>query len=254
MLLEWIGSLLVAQYLFFPQKGIQFNPAQFQMPYEEVRLRNDDGQRLHGWFFPGTKAQTLLYLHGNAGNISNRLDKIQFLRQIGWSLFIFDYRGYGDSEGSPSIEGVLKDSEAALRYLVRSRQIPTEQIILFGESLGGALATDLASREPFGGVILESNFTSLRDMAQSAYPFVPDLIVPDVYRSIEFIRQIKAPLLIIHGAQDHIIPVEMGKRLFKSAPHPKRFYSVPQASHNDVYVVGQREYLRQIEEFLDGME
>ncbi len=175
------------------------------------------------------------------------------LRQANASLLIFDYRGYGGSEGAPTLEGVVQDTNAAYRWLTGGNvRTPPEKIILFGESLGGALAVDLACREPVGGVILESTFTSLRDLAQKVYPFVPSRLVPDVYRSREIIRGLTAPLLVIHGTDDEIVPFSMGQALFGAAPHPKRFYAVPGAHHNDVPAVGGREYLRQIEEFLNA--
>lgn len=248
--LEGLSGALVAKFLFFPLKVIEYYPSRLEIPYEEVHLKNDEGQRLHGWFFPGKTDRTLLYLHGNAGNIGDRLDKVQFLRRIGWSIFIFDYRGYGGSEGNPTIEGVQRDSDAAFRYLTAMRKIPNEQIVLFGESLGGALAVDLAAREVVDSVILESTFTSLREIARNAYPFVPAAAIPDAYRSIDRIRHIKSPLLVIHGQDDEIIPFEMAKRLFEAAPHPKRFYAAEGAHHNDVYLVGRLEYLKTIREFL----
>ncbi len=247
-------SLIAAKFLFFPLKVIGFYPSQLQIPYEDVRLKNDEGKLLHGWFFPGKRDQTLLYFHGNAGNIGDRIDKIQFLKKIGWNIFIFDYRGYGGSEGVPTIEGVQKDSEAAFRYLQEARKIPNEQIVFFGESIGGAMAVTLANREPVAAVILESTFTSLRDMAASAYPFIPSVVVPDAYKSIDLIRHLKAPVLIVHGSRDEIIPFEMGKKLFEMAPHPKRFYPVPEAHHNDVYIIWKSNYLKEIEKFLTAVE
>ena len=249
-LIEGLTSLLVAQFLFFPSKRLNFSPSQFQLNAEEVRFQNGSGQPLHGLFFPGPRDRTLLFFHGNAGNIGDRLDKIRVLKKIGWNIFIFDYRGYGGSEGFPTIDGIIEDSEAALRYLTGIRKIPNEEILLFGESLGGAPASRLGSREPFGGLILESTFTSLRDMAKSVYPFVPAAAVPDAYRSLDHLRTIKSPLLVMHGTADEIIPFEMGKKLFEAAPHPKRFYPVRGAHHNDVYLIGGSNYLRQIEEFL----
>ncbi len=252
-LVEGVIAMVLAKFIFFPTKVLALYPSQTEMPYEEVRLKNEEGQLLHGWFFPGKKERTLLYLHGNAGNIGDRLDKIRFLRRIGWSLFIVDYRGYGGSEGSPTVAGVLKDTDTAYLYLTQKKKIPPEQVILFGESLGGAMAIDLASREPLGGMILESTFTSLRDMARFIFPIIPTAIAPDSLRSLSSIRRIKSPLLVIHGTKDETVPYEMGKRLFEAAPHPKRFYTVPGAMHNDAYVVGNLEYLKQIEEFLAGV-
>lgn len=243
-------AVLVSKFIFFPVKVIEFYPSQLEIPYEDIRFQNDDGLTLHAWYFKGKKDTTLLYLHGNAGNIGDRLDKIQLLRRFGWNILIFDYRGYGGSEGEPTIDGVVRDTEAALRFLTTVKKCPNEKIVLFGESLGGALALPLAKRGPLAAVILESTFTSLREMAKSIYPFVPSFLIPNVYRSVEEIRHITAPVLIIHGTDDEIIPVEMGRRLFKAAPHPKRMFEVPKAHHNDVYLTTKLEYLKNIEEFL----
>ncbi|MBI2082363.1 MAG: alpha/beta hydrolase [Deltaproteobacteria bacterium] len=251
MIVTWLATKL----LFFPIKSISFYPSQMETPYEEVRFKNDEGLLLHGWFFPGTKPdRTLLFLHGNAGNIGDRLDHIKQLLKIGWNIFIFDYRGYGGSEGSPSIEGLQKDTDAAYRWLVSGKEgtkfLP-EQIVVWGESLGGAYATDLATREPLRALILQSTFTSLHDIAQTHYPFIPKPIVPDIYRSIDKVRKIRSPLLVIHGTSDETVPFWMGKKLFESAPHPKRFYEVKEALHNNGYEIGKKEYLSQIEVFLN---
>lgn len=241
---------VVEKFLFFPTKVHSYHPSQTNGPFEDLFFDASPGLRLHAWFFSGKRTdRTLLYLHGNAGNIGDRVDKIQFLRKLGWNIFAFDYQGYGLSQGSPSIEGVLTDSRSALHYLTGKIGIPNDQIVLFGESLGGAMAVDLAHEEPVAAVILESTFTSLRDLAHEVYRFLPSGIAPDVYRSLENIRHVKAPVLVIHGVEDEIVPFSMGKKLFDAAPHPKRLFSVPKAHHNDVYEVAKTEYLKEIEEF-----
>jgi fermentation-respiration switch protein FrsA (DUF1100 family) len=245
-------AAIVAKFIFFPVKAHDYLPSQLETPYEEVFFKNEEGLALHGWFFVGKKDRTLLYLHGNAGNIGDRVDKIRFLKGLGWNIFAFDYRGYGLSQGSPTIEGVLEDSRAALHYLTEKIGIPNEQIVLLGESLGGAMAVDLAHAEPVAAVILESTFTTLRDLAHEVYRFLPSGVAPDVYRSIDLIRHIKAPVLVIHGAEDEIVSFSMGKKLFEAAPHPKRFFSVPGAHHNDVYEKAGKDYLREIEEFFSA--
>lgn len=245
---------VLSRFLFFPTKTLAVYPSRLETPYEEVHFKNDEGAFLYGWFFSGMRTdRTFCYLHGNAGNVADRLDKILTLRKIG-NVFIFDYRGYGVSEGTPSIAGVQKDSDAAYRWLTSAREkdlIPPEQVILFGESLGGALAVDLASREPIAAVVLESTFTSLRELAANLYPFVPSAIVPDVYRSHEAIRHLKSPVLVIHGTADELVPFSMGEALFQKAPHPKRFYEVKGALHKDCYLRGGKDYLQQIENFLN---
>ncbi len=249
-ILSGLSGLLTNKLLFFPVKVIGVYPSQLEIPYREGFFNNDDGHRLHGWFFPGKSDRTLFFLHGNAGNIGDRVDRIRFLSKIGWNIFIFDYRGFGGSEGSPTIKGVIQDSRAALRYLCETLGFQGEQIVLFGESLGGALAIELGSEAPFEAVILESTFTSLHEMAQTAYPFIPQALVPNAFHSVEKIRQLKSPLLVIHGTNDPVVPFSMGKKLFEAAPHPKRFYVVEGAVHNDVYLRGGSDYLKVLEEFL----
>lgn len=251
---DGVMAAIAAKFLFFPEKVLEFYPSRLEIPYEDVRFQNDEGLTLHGWYFPGKCAPqaetTLLYLHGNAGNMGDRLDKIQFLKRFGWSLFAFDYRGYGGSEGTPSIEGVVKDSEAAFRYLAETRKTPDKKIVLFGESLGGAMAVHLAHQGPVAAVILEGTFTSLRDLGSRIYRFLPSLAIPDVYRSVDLIKHVKAPVLVIHGTDDEIVPFEMGQRLYDAAPHPKRIFPVKNAHHNDAYVTAKLDYLKEVEEFL----
>lgn len=248
-----ITEMVVEKFLFFPTKVHSYHPSQIDGSVEDLFFEAEPGIRLHAWFFAGKrKDRTLLYLHGNAGNIGDRVDKIQFLRKLGWNVFVFDYQGYGLSQGSPSLDGVLNDSRAALHYLTEKVGIPNEQIVLFGESLGGAMAVTLGQEEPVAAVILESTFTSLRDLAHEVYRFLPSGVAPDIYKSLENIRHIKSPILVIHGLEDEIVPFSMGKKLFETAPHPKRFFGVPGAHHNDVYEIARSDYLQEIEEFLSA--
>lgn len=254
MMIKMLSAFLVSKLLFFPAKTLDQLPSHLDAPYEEVRIRNSEGLLLHGWYFPGQKTErTLLYLHGNAGNIGTRTDKLLFLRRVGWNILIIDYRGYGGSEGNPTIDGVIEDAKAAHDWLTQgdNYQIPAERIILWGESLGGAIAAELAAQKKIGGLILQSTFTSLREIATDHYPWVPKNLVPDRFRTIETIRHLPCPLFIVHGSEDSTIPVSMGRHLFEAAPHPKRYYEIPGAQHNDDYLVGQKEYLSRIEEFLN---
>ncbi len=252
-MLETMMLWFATKLMFFPVKAIAAYPSHLEIPYEEVRFHNEEGLLLHGWFFHGKRSPlTLLFLHGNAGNIGDRLEMIRFLSRIGWNIFIIDYRGYGGSQGSPTIPGVIEDSDAAYRWLTRGKPETTPgKVVIWGESLGGALATELASREPAGALILQSTFTSLRDIGKFHYPFLPSALAPDLFRSIETIRKIRSPLLVVHGTEDETVPYSMGQRLYEAAPHPKRFYEIPGAHHNDTHLFGKNEYLLQIEEFLN---
>lgn len=246
-----VTESVVSKFLFFPTKVHQYHPSQIDGPVEDLFFDTSDGLRLHGWFFTGRRTdRTLLYFHGNAGNIGDRVEKIHFLLKMGWNVFAFDYRGYGMSQGSPTIDGVLDDGRSAFHYLTEKIGIPRDQIVLFGESLGGAMAAEIAAEESVAAVILESTFTSLRELSQAVYRFLPEIATPDVYRSVDRIRHSKAPVLVIHGTEDEIVPFSMGKKLFESAPHPKRLFAVPGAQHNDVYEKAGKDYLKEIEEFL----
>lgn len=250
-MLSKLSRWVTERFLFFPEKTIEFYPGQWNLNFEELLFSSDDGMALHAWFLPGgAPNRTLIYYHGNAGNMGDRLPKIKQLHGIGMNIFIFDYRGYGGSEGLPSLQGVVTDSLAAYRYVLSREDIDPNHIILYGESLGGAMAVQVAAQEKFTGLILESTFTSLLDMKRSAYPFVPDLIVPNEYRSIDFIKEVHEPILILHGTADKTVPFEMGKRLYEAAPHPKRFVPVEGADHNDIIDLAPDQYVQSIEEFL----
>jgi len=250
-LMHSLTTWLAVRLLFFPTRTIELYPGQWDLNFEEVMFGSADKIALHAWFMPGgSPNRTLIYYHGNAGNIGDRLPKLKRLHQIGMNIFIFDYRGYGGSEGQPSLEGVVEDSLAAYRYVLSRGDIDPNHIILYGESLGGALALQVAMQEKISGLILESTFTSLMDMKQASYPFVPNRMVPDMYRSIDLIRNVHEPILILHGTKDRTIPFRMGEQLFQAAPPPKRFLPIEGADHSDIYDMEPEQTLQQIEEFL----
>lgn len=250
-ILDSLAFGLASKLVFFPEKTIEFYPGQWNLNFEEVMFRSSDGLAIHGWFMPGgAPNRTLIYYHGNAGNMGDRLPKLRKLHGIGMNLFIFDYRGYGGSEGAPDLHGVVDDSLAAYRYVLSREDIDPNHIVLYGESLGGAMAIQVATQEKLSGLILESTFTSLLDMKRSAYPFFPDRIVPNEYRSLDLIRQVHEPILIMHGTQDRTIPFRMGEELFKAAPHPKRFVAFEGADHSDIIDREPAKYMQSIEEFL----
>lgn len=245
-----IRTWLAIKCIFFPMKMVEFHPGQWDLSFEDVIFESTDGLKLHGWFFPGGPPnRTLIYFHGNAGNIGDRLPKLKKLHGIGMNIFIFDYRGYGGSEGKPSLKGVVEDSLAAYRYVLSRQDVDPNHIILYGESLGGAMALEVAQQEKYSAIILESTFTSVRDMASAVYSIIPRFIVPDVYRSIDMVREIREPILILHGAKDEVVPRKMGERLYQEAPQPKRFVSFPNAEHSNIYEVAPQEYVQEIEKF-----
>jgi len=238
--------------LFQPMPGVDLDPAALGIEAESLFLEAEDGVRVHAWFLPGASAaapRALLFLHGNAGNASQRLPNAALLARLGWDVLLLDYRGYGLSEGRPSERGVVADARAALAHLTGVRGLPESRIALFGRSLGGAVAVELAAGRGLAGVVLESTFTSLEDMARQLVGPLGRLV--SGFESIGRIPELRAPLLVLHGDRDEIVPIALGRALFEAAPEPKRFVVIGGAGHNDTVAVGGRDYLRRIGDFLD---
>ncbi len=218
---------------FFPSREIFATPAALGLPFEDVELETADGERLHGWWVPGARPEgkgTVLLFHGNAGNIAGRLIFLEKLGRLGFSVLLFDYRGYGRSTGSPSEKGTYLDAQAA-RSALPAGDGP---ILYLGISLGGAIAAALALESPPDGLILQSTFTSVREMARVHYPMIPALMVPDAYPTLRRVAQIRVPTLFIHGEADRVVPVQHAVELHRMAAGPKRLERVPGADHNDV--------------------
>ena len=238
--------------VFFPDADFIGTPLDFGLDYEEVWFASEDGVQLNGWWVPSPGAPVFLWFHGNAGNISHRLENIKLLvEEVGVQVFIFDYREYGKSEGSISREGTFKDAAAAYRYLTMTRGVPGSDIILFGRSLGTALATDAALKGPSRALILESAFTNSQEMAKLYAPFLSDWRPKVPYDNLGRIGGVKVPVLVIHGSHDEIIPVDMGRRVFDAAPEPKELYIIPGAHHNDTYLAGGPEYVKRLRSFIE---
>ena len=250
------GARLVGRSLvFFPEREIEQTPADWDLPFEDVSFLTLDGVQLHGWFVPGDREVTLLWFHGNSGNISHRLENLKLLHdRLGVNIFIFDYRGYGRSDGRISEQGTYLDGEGAVLYLRSRGDIRADRVVLFGRSLGSAVAVDVATRYPAYGLILESPFTSVSDIAKRSFRFLPwGRIIGIRYDSLSKIRGISGPLLVLHGDRDDVVPMENGQRLFRAAPSPKEFYVVEGAGHNDTYTVGGEEYFATLRRFVDGL-
>jgi uncharacterized protein len=231
--------------------------------FEDVQLNATDGVRLHGWYCtphtgrggalePIQTNATLLFLHGNAGNISHRYEIVEDLVKLPVNVFIIDYRGYGKSEGSPSEQGLYADARAAWDYLTKTRGIPASHIVIFGESLGGAVAIDLASRTNACGLVVQSSFTSIGDMAAELLPFVPRFMLRTKMDSLSKIASVSVPKLFIHSQADEIVPYKLGRRLFDAAPAPKQFYEVKGASHNLTFELGGAAYYEALRSFIDS--
>jgi len=238
-------------FIFFPEAELEYSPDELKLSYKEVYFSSQDGQRLHGWLFPlKNDSPVILFCHGNAGNISHRLDIIQLLVREQLQVFLFDYRGYGRSSGSPSEQGIYLDGLAAYDYLVKKESIPQENIIAFGRSLGASVAIEISLKRKVRSLIIESAFTSTRDVARSIpvlFPF--SYLLPPHYNNIKKIAGVTVPKLIIHGRADELIPFSMGIRLFEAAEASKYFLPLEGAGHNDTFMVGGRSYFNAVSRF-----
>jgi fermentation-respiration switch protein FrsA (DUF1100 family) len=242
--------------LFFPASDIFQTPADHGLEFEDVRF-DSGGNSLHGWYIPGTPGsgiKVVLWLHGNAGNVADRADMAAAMnRALGASSFLFDYRGYGFSTGRPTEKGLYEDAAAAFRWLVEAKGIDPGNIFLYGHSLGSVPADDLALGEgkEAGGVVLESPFTSARDMARMIYGGLPvDLLMSLKLDNVGRVGKVSVPVLVIHGDKDLTIPFEMGREVFEAATEPKQFLAVPGADHSDCYIVGGASYWNEWERLL----
>jgi len=260
LLTAYIGFALVLYFfqshlVFYPETGREIiaTPSQAGLPYEDVRLTTGDGLGLHGWFIPAPQSRgTVLFLHGNAGNISHRIDSLQMFHRLGYSTFIFDYRGYGNSSGTPSEQGTYRDAEAAWRYLTEQQNIPSCRIVLFGESLGGAVASWLAARQKPAALVIASGFTSVPDLAQHFYPYLPVRWLAHLrYDTRKNLRAVAVPVLIAHSPEDEIIPFEHGQALYAAANSPKRFLELG-GGHNDGFIFMRESWVRELKDFLGG--
>ncbi len=187
----------------------------------------------------------MLLFHGNAGNVCDRLPHAQLLVAAGFDVLVFDYRGYGRSSGKPSEQGTYRDARAAHAALLAQPGVDRARVFYLGESLGGAVALALALERPPAGLVLQSAFAGVREMARVHYPFIPPALVPDAYPSLRLIRGLAAPLLVLHGERDDIVPPSQGRALFEAAPEPKQLHVFPRAGHNDMIGVGGA-YAREI--------
>jgi fermentation-respiration switch protein FrsA (DUF1100 family) len=225
------------------------------MPFEDIYFPTSDGLTLHGWFVPGEKDITWLWFHGNAGNISYRLENMKLLyHRLGLNIFLFGYRGYGRSQGKPTEQGTYIDSEAALAYLHSRQDVHRDKIVFFGRSLGSAVAVELATKHRCLGLILESPPTSLVGLMRRLFPSLDPDELPIKYDSLSKIKRINAPLLILHGDCDGVVPYRWGRELYEAADEPKQFYTIASAGHNDTYIVGGEGYIAALQHFIASLE
>ena len=246
--------LLENRFIYFPPRYPEgfSSPENYGLRLEEVWLTTKDKVHLNALFLPnGHSQKVLLWFHGNAENIGYGLGQMAEFSGLGVNVLAVDYRGYGKSEGSPDEAGVYCDADAAYDYLMEARHFRSEDIIIFGHSLGGAVAIDLASRRGCGGLIVQSSFSSAREMARRMF-HIPlfEYIPKSRFDSLSKIRQVRAPILIMHGTCDEVVPFWMGKKLYAAAPEPKSFFSIEGAGHNDVLLVGGESFLNCLRQFI----
>jgi fermentation-respiration switch protein FrsA (DUF1100 family) len=245
---------LIDRFIFYPDAQLVGTPADLGLGFEDVWFTAADGTRLHGWFVPGSRRETLIWFHGNAGNISHRLDNLRLLHdEVGVPVFLFDYRGYGRSAGSPSEAGLYADARAALTTVQQRRDVVPERIVYFGRSLGSAVAIELATSDPPLGIILETPFASIREMARALLPGPLAAWLPDGFDNLEKIARIGPPKLFIHGDCDEIVPYAQGRLLYDAAMPPKAFCTIRGAGHNDTYVVGGQRYFDRLRDFVESL-
>ena len=238
--------------VYYPKRDIEATPADYKLQYDEVTIRIKNGNTLTGWYIVADSANetsgTILFAHGNGGNISHRLDLIAHWRSLAFNVFCFDYQGYGKSEGQPSEDATYADIRACWEYLTTQCHTPPERIIVLGRSLGAAVASHLvaelteAGKPTPAGLIMEAPFTSIPDMGARLYPFLPvRLLSRIVYDNRQHVAGIHIPTLIMHGSDDELVPQSMGQEVFAVANEPKRFVSLA-GGHEDTYIVDKVEY------------
>ncbi len=234
-----------------PSRAVERSPSAVGLSYEPVDLLTSDNIHLDGWFIPAPKNRgVILFCHGNAGNISHRFDSLLLFHRLGFSTLIFDYRGYGRSQGRPSEAGTYRDAEAAWRYLTRERSIAPKRIILFGRSLGAAVAAHQATVHTPGALIVESCFTSVPDMAAELYPFLPARWLSRLsYNAQEQLQRVSCPVLVVHSRDDDIIPFRHGRALYTAANEPKHFLEL-HGDHNNGFLLTGRAYTQKLDNFL----
>jgi len=232
------GFFVLERYLesvgvFFPSREMSVLPSVIGLPWEDVYFTTKDNITLNGWYFKKPQASsTVIFAHGNAGNISDRLFKIKFFYDLGLNVFIFDYRGYGKSKGRPSEAGIYQDAQSAYDYLQARGDVNMKNIILYGASLGGTVVIDLATHRSSALLVVESSFSNALDMARIFYPFVPLFFLSLKFNSIDKVRGLAVPKIFIHSPEDQVVPFWIGQKLFEAASEPKEFLKI-HGGHND---------------------
>ncbi len=246
---------LQASMIYFPQKRLYATPAQVGLPYEDLHFHTEDDIRLHGWYVPAPDARfTILFFHGNAGNVSHRLDSLAIFHELGLNTLIVDYRGYGNSQGSPSEKGTYLDALAAWQYLLTQKRERPQRIVLFGRSLGGAVAAWLAAQIEARALILESTFSSIVDLGSDHYSFLPVRWLSHYrYDTEALLPDLSMPVLIVHSLNDEIVSFEHAKKLFATANSPKQLLEM-NGGHNDAFLVSRDIYMSGLRQFIATLQ
>jgi hypothetical protein len=249
--------LLEHHFIYFPPRYPDgfIPPENYGLALEEAWMTTTDGIRLNAWFLLAPSSpRVILWFHGNAENIGYGLAQLKAFSRLGANVLAVDYRGFGKSQGSPDEAGIYQDAETAYRYLVESKHFEPRNVFVYGHSLGGAVAIDLAARRECGGLIAESTFTTGREMARRMFriPFF-EYVPRTRFDSLGKIAKVRAPILIIHGTGDAVVPFEMGKRLAQAAPQPKSLLAIEGAGHDDVYLIGGEAYAQRLRDFIGGL-
>lgn len=244
--------------VFHPRAELEADPSDAGLPFENLTLTAEDGTPIHAWFIPGEgegggAGLAGVFCHGNAGNLSHRLDTMKILRGLGIDMLYFDYRGYGRSGGKPTEEGTAMDARAAYRWLTQEKGAKPERVVAWGRSLGGAVAARLADEQRVGALVLETAFTSIPDMGQRMYLFLPvRLLASTKMATLEHLRRVRVPVLIAHGTADETVPYDMGRTLLEAAHEPKTFLELA-GGHNDFFLVMGDDYAVAVERFLESV-
>ena len=235
-----------------PGRALTETPAALGLEFEEVLIPTADLEQLHGWYVPALDARgVILFFHGNAGNISHRLDSIKIFHDLGLDTLIIDYRGYGQSSGRPSEQGTYLDADAAWKHLVDERDIPADRIVVFGRSLGGAVGAWLASQQTPAALIIESSFTSGVEVAQLLYRFLPARLITRIkYPVVDYVQRVSCPVLVIHSRQDEILPFAMGEGIYSAASPPKHFLEL-KGDHNYGFLLSGDDYITGLKSFVE---
>jgi len=281
--------IMQPKLLYSPVREVPYTPGELDLDFENVVFESSDGLRLSGWYIPAPlettreksltrsappclSAQadvgddspltghaekskfTVLFCHGNGGNMMHRLDSINIFYNLGLSCFIFDYRGYGHSQGKPSEEGTYLDVEAAYKWLTKEKKIPPDNIIIFGRSLGGSIAAHFAKKVEVRALIVESTFTSYADIGKKFYPYMPvRWFASFSYRTIDYIKDVHCPVMLIYSKNDEVVPFDFGLELYEAANEPKKFVEIF-GSHNDGFLISGEIYRKAWTEWLKSLE